>query len=238
MDKAIEKRISRRNFSKENLSKENINKIKDLVKENNKISNLNIKFIENGNIAFNSLKKSYGMFSNVKSLLLMKGNKDDINLKEKIGYYGEDLILKITNLGLGTCWVGGTYDNSNLIIPDNEELVCVILIGNIQKLLKDNIVRTLVSSKNRKDIKERIITDTEKMPRWIINGLEAIKLAPSAMNSQKPTIYYKKDIITIKVPNNAKFDLVDLGIAKKHFEIAANNGKFDLGNGAKYIKNI
>ena len=198
MDKAIEKRISRRNFSKENLSKENINKIKDLVKENNEISNLNIKFIENGNIAFNSLKKSYGIFSNVKSLLLMKGNKDDINLKEKIGYYGEDLILKITNLGLGTCWVGGTYDNSNLIIPDNEELVCVILIGNIQKSLKDNIVRTLISSKNRKDIKERIITDTETMPKWIINGLEAIKLAPSAMNSQKPTIYYKKDIITIR----------------------------------------
>lgn len=31
-------------------------------------------------------------------------------LKEKVGYYGEQLILKVTELGLGSCWVGGTFD--------------------------------------------------------------------------------------------------------------------------------
>lgn len=236
MNEAIQKRISRRSFAKENISKENIGQIKLWIDETNKISNLNIDFLEDGGNAFNSFRKSYGIFSNVRSMLIMKGNKDDNNLKEKVGYYGEDLILKITELGLGTCWVGGTYDNSKFIIPDNEMLICIILIGNIQKSLKDSMVRTIAGSKNRKDIKERIVADKE-ISDWIISGLEAMKLAPSSMNSQKPTVYYKNDNIIMKVPDDSKFNMIDLGIAKKHFELGALNGKFEFGNGGKYILN-
>lgn len=52
--------------------------------------------MEDGSSAFRKLRKSYGLFTNVRSLILMKGKKDDKDLKKKIGYYGEDL-------GLGTC---------------------------------------------------------------------------------------------------------------------------------------
>lgn len=234
MNEAIVKRRSRRNFTKENLSEENIKKIKALVENINKKSDLTVEFREDGRDAFKSVKKSYGIFSNVHSLLMMKGKKEDDNLKEKVGYYGEELVLEITQLDLGTCWVGGTYDESAFVIPDDEILICVIVIGNIQKSLKDNVIKMVTSSKNRKEIRERIVTK-EEIPDWIINGLEAIKLAPSALNSQKPTVYYEENRITMKVPNDSKFDMVDLGIAKKHFEMGVENGKFELGNNAKFI---
>ena len=64
-----------------------------------------------------------------------------------------------------------------------------------------------------------------------------MKLAPSSMNSQKPTVYYKNDNIIMKVPDDSKFNMIDLGIAKKHFELGALNGKFEFGNGGNYILN-
>ncbi len=75
MQEAIQKRISIRNFSKENLSKEEIAKIQDWIDICNKHSHLNIEFLEDGSEAFKSLRKSYGMFSHVRSLLLMKGER-------------------------------------------------------------------------------------------------------------------------------------------------------------------
>lgn len=234
MNDAIIKRISRRNFTTEKISNEMVQTIKNWLDTINDESGLTIEFVEDGSCAFHSLKKSYGIFNNVRSLLVMKGKRNDKNLQEKVGYYGEDIVLRMTEAGLGTCFVGGTYDDSCFSISEQETLVCVIVVGNIQKSLKDTIIRTVASSKNRKSIKNRVIADKD-LPDFIVQGLEAVKLAPSALNSQKPTLYYEKDVITMRVPGDYKFDLVDLGIAKRHFEIGAGNGRFQLGNGARFI---
>lgn len=102
MRSAIENRVSRRRFEKEPITggeKENIISFIDGL---NEASDLTMEFMEDGSGAFGKLRKSYGLFTNVRSLILMKGKKDDKDLKEKIGYYGEDLVLDITDLGLGT----------------------------------------------------------------------------------------------------------------------------------------
>jgi len=43
----------------------------------------------------------------------MIGNKDDPNSQEKLGYYGELIVLQATEMRLGTCWVGGTFDRES-----------------------------------------------------------------------------------------------------------------------------
>lgn len=92
-------------------------------------------------------------------------------------------------------------------------------------------------SKNRKPIMERLVTDTKQIPTWLEKGMEAVRLAPSAKNSQKTVFEYKKGVLIASVPNNYEFDLVDLGIEKKHFEVTAN-GIFELGNGSAFtLKN-
>ncbi len=233
MRDAIVNRISRRTFEKIPLSSSEKDAIMRLVESANEASELTITFIEDGSDAFSSLQKSYGMFSGVRSMLLMKGRKSDSNLREKVGYYGEDIVLNLTDMGLGTCWVGGTYDREQLEFADDEELVCVIVLGKVKKsTLKEKVLRSVISKK-RKPIEERLLSSVE-IPEWLRNGMEAVRLAPTAKNAQKPTFHFDGITLTADVVDDYAMDMVDLGIAKKHFELTVG-GTFELGNGAYFI---
>jgi hypothetical protein len=50
----------------------------------------------------------YGKFRNVSNYIVMAGKKAD-NLDERVGYYGEHLVLMAQTLDLNTCWVGLSY---------------------------------------------------------------------------------------------------------------------------------
>ena len=54
--------------------------------------------------------KGGGRIRGAQNCLLFAGPAGDPNLEEKCGYCGEELILTAAAMGLGTCWVGGTYD--------------------------------------------------------------------------------------------------------------------------------
>lgn len=229
MVNAIENRVSRRKFKKEPITGWEKENIISLINQLNEASGLTMAFIEDGSSAFQKLRKSYGLFTNVRSLILMKGKKDDKDLKEKIGYYGEDLVLAITDLGLGTCWVGGTFDKEELTVDSSGELVCVVVLGNVEApSLTEKMMRSATHRKV-KSMEERIIS-TQPLPQWVQNGMKAVLFAPSAKNTQKVMFKYENNTLSAQIVNDYSMDLIDLGIAKKHFEIGAN-GKFEFGNG-------
>ncbi|MEG2070058.1 MAG: nitroreductase family protein, partial [Bacteroidales bacterium] len=128
---AIDARKSRRTYFNIPIEKEKAAILQDLITTFNVESTLTMTFIEDAREAFNSIGKSYGMFKGVCSVMVMKGLKADFHLKEKVGYYGERLILEATCLKLGTCWVGATFDKNNILfaVPEEEELICVIPVG-------------------------------------------------------------------------------------------------------------
>ncbi len=228
MRNAIETRVSRRKFEKEQITSEEKETIISYINQLNEASGLTLTFLEDGSTAFQKLSKSYGLFTNVRSLILMKGRKDDQNLKEKIGYFGEDLVLAMTDLGLGTCWVGGTFDKDEFTIERDEDLVCVIVAGKVAAFsLTEKMVRTATHRKV-KSVEERIISD-QTLPQWVLDGMKAVQLAPSAKNSQKVMFEYKDSILRAQIADDYAMDLIDLGIAKKHFGIEAK-GTFALGN--------
>lgn len=232
MRSALENRISRRKFAKEPITEQEKEKIIGLIDELNAASGLAMAFLADGSHAFQKLSKSYGLFTNVRSLIVMKGKKELTDLKEKLGYYGEDLVLAITDLGLGTCWVGGTFDKDELIADDGEELVCVVLVGRVAPpSLTEKMVRSATHRKV-KAMAERIISD-QPLPQWVENGMKAVLLAPSAKNSQKAMFKYENNRLSAQIADDYAMDLVDLGIAKKHFEIGAG-GKFEFGNGGVF----
>lgn len=123
--------------------------------------------------------------------------------------------------------------------PSSVKIQEVQICGDYAKAkaetIKEKMIRKAMSNK-RKSIKERLISDTETIPKWLTEGLKAVTLAPSARNSQKAMFEYKNGIVFAKVHNDYEFDLVDLGIAKKHFELVAN-GKFEFGNGKPFTLN-
>ncbi len=230
---AIEKRVSRRSYTTEYLSNEEVKEVNEYIDTLNKVSNLYIELIEDASEAFSSIRTTYGFFKNVRSVVVLKGKKDDINLNEKIGYYGEDLVLKLTDMNLGTCWVGGTFDRTKFKVSNDQELVCVILVGKVSDVtLKEKLIKVAMP-KNRKPISERLISDVKDLPAWVEEGMKAVILAPSARNTQKPIFTYKDGVVSADVVVDYVFDLVDLGIAKKHFELVAK-GTFDLGQGGVF----
>ncbi len=234
MIQAIGARKSRRAYLPAPMEPRDIAFLKSRIDEYNMRSGLTIRFLENGKSAFAGFRKSYGMFKGVRTLFVMKGPKNDPHLKEKIGYYGELLVLEATVLGLGTCWVGGTFDKNSIRTATEEALVCVITVGKApeKETKKERLIEKAVHRKS-KTIQE-LSEITGDCPTWLKTGLKAVQKAPSARNAQKVRFVYQQGILCAQVPETAPFDLVDLGIAKLHFELAAG-GRFAAGNGGKFL---
>ncbi|MFV0379926.1 MAG: nitroreductase family protein [Anaerorhabdus sp.] len=223
----ISNRKSRRSFTTTIVSEDKINLIKNKINEINKKSGLSFELIEDASDCFDGMK-SYGLFKNVRSLVVLKGKKDNRHLFENIGYYGEELVLYLTHLLLGTCWVGGTYKPSDSWLSNEEETACVIVFGEVDdKLdLKEKSFRKLVHLK-QKTISQ--LSTYDKPEKWFIEGMRAVQLAPSALNRQPVHFTLKNNNVSAKVTSENKYSLIDLGIAKYHFE-AASKIKLDVGS--------
>lgn len=232
---AIAQRKSRRSYLETQIEPGKLRTIRNLIDKYNQEANLSIRLFKDGGEAFNGIKASYGMFKGVRTLIALIGKKDDINLKEKLGYYGELLVLEATKMNLGTCWVGGTFNSKSKIFAtmENEILEVVITIGNVAKeTLKEKIIHGMVARKP-KELNKFYISDCP-VSEWFINGLEAVRKAPSAVNRQPVKFEYKVGEVRAFVEDSSRFVLIDLGIAKAHFAIATG-GRFELGNYGKFI---
>lgn len=230
MRSAIEKRISRRKFINEAIADVDQKTINELIVRLNAVSGLTMTFEEDGSYAFTKLRKTYGLFSNVRSIVIMKGKTSDPHLNEKVGYFGEELILKMTDLSLGTCWVGGTFDKTSFHVSSDETLVCVIVVGKVASPSLGEKVLRAATHRKVKPMAQRIVSDVA-LPQWVEKGMAAVLLAPSAMNTQKPSFKYRQSQLSAEVEDNYSMDMIDLGIAKRHFE-CETSGRFEWGNGA------
>lgn len=233
---AINIRRSRRSYLDTPLPDEKLEHLKRLVSRYNAEGNLSIQLVEDGAKAF-GFGKDYGFFSGVRSLFALVGKSDDPNVREKIGHYGELLVLEATRLGLGTCWVGGTFDRSSDAwkVEEDEMLVGVIPFGNVaaENSLREKLIHKLIHRKT-KSVKEFYSSDVDA-PDWFLKGIRAVQSAPSAINRQPVRFEYKDGVTTAYVDSYNGFGLIDLGIAKLHFSIAAG-GAFELGNHGEFKK--
>ena len=131
---AIMERISRRKFELDPVDGAVLEQLEAAVWECNRAAGLNIKIKLDDGEAFSG-SRSKGMFSGACNYFAMICKKDDPDGDEKIGYYGESLILLATRLGLGTCWVGGTYDPElcHVEVADDEVMRLVIVFGYVKQ---------------------------------------------------------------------------------------------------------
>lgn len=234
---AIDLRRSRRTYLNTPIASDSINKLKAFIEQYNKQSGLSIQFIEDGSKAFQGLNITYGMFSGVRSFIAIVGKISDELAKEKAGYYGELLVLKATQFGLGTCWVGGTYNRKQCpcTVKKDEALLIIIPVGNVSEKnsLKENTIYKLVH-RHTKALEELYSSD-EHVPEWFTQGMKAVQKAPSAVNKQPVHFRYEAGTVTAAVNNMDNSLPIDLGIAKAHFELGAG-GTFKIGNSATFIK--
>lgn len=95
------------------------------------------------------------------------------------GILGEAFALEATALGLGACWVSGTYRKRLIDVPlqDSEAVLCIIAVG---KPAPDSMNP---ASRKRKPI-ERIVKGYDRWSATYRDVARAVQAAPSAMNMQ------------------------------------------------------
>lgn len=189
--------------------------IEKVIQQCNSAGDLNIQFIKNDEECFKSFLARYGKFSNVRNYLVMVGKATDADLEEKVGYYGQKLVLAAQSRGLNTCWVGGTFSKGKCKakISPGEKLVCVIAIGHGEN---KGLPHT------GKDMNRLCDVPEDKMPDWFKLGVEAAMLAPTAMNQQKFMISLQEGEPVIST-GRGFFTRVDLGIVRYSFEAASGH---------------
>lgn len=235
LQEAIQARHSVRKYIDKAIKHELVNILQEKVDEINAVGNLHIQLITNEPKAFKG-KMAYGTFSGVSNYFAMIGRKDDADnptqasLSERIGYYGEQLVLLAQTLGLNTCWVGLTYNNIKEAYQKakDEKLCCMIALGY------GNDAGRKLKRKGVKDVSNAGDASADDIPMWFRKGVEAAILAPTAVNQQKFYFTYlgadEKGVHRVKAERKFSFigyTKMDLGIAKLHFEIGAGKENFE-----------
>lgn len=242
---AITKRISCRAFEDRMIDDKTADRIREYVDELNQESGLHFQLFVSGQKDTPAIRMSAAMFSgNVYMFAALVGG-DDLASSEKIGYYGQKLVLYATQLGLGTCWVASTYDASSIHvdISEGEKLWDVIPMGYARSKvpMKQKMIRAAIRKRDRKQ-DQFLESDMSyaDAPAWIRKGIEAIFLGPSAVNQQPVNIVYRNGKVSARIWKKGNgLEYNDLGIAKRQFEVGAESagvrGHFQMGNEAEFV---
>ena len=222
---AIEARHSVRKYKDEPVPEDILATLRNRIWEINQEAGLHIQLVTGEPKAFSGLI-CYGTFSGVTNYLVMAGKKGD-DLDEKVGYYGEQLVLLAQTLGLNTCWAGVSYSKipGTYVLEDDEKIALYIALGYGQTQGKAHKVKPAKEISNASDL----------TPKWFNRGVEAALLAPTAVNQQKFYIeflgfrdYSRVPKVTAKpLFSMVGYSKIDLGIVKYHFELGAGKENFE-----------
>ena len=210
---AMEHRHSVRNYLDKPLDGDVLDKLRKEIDDCNRESGLSFRLIGNNPEAFHGFLPHYGGFRNVKNYIACAGPDNDA-LEEKCGYFGERLVLFAEQNGLSTCWVGGTFNKreTHLNLISGDRLCLIIAVG----------YAAVEGKPHRSRGREQFYTSETDVPEWFLKGIEAVMLAPSAVNMQRFRFIYHTDGSVSASAGKGPFAKVDLGIAKLHFEIGAD----------------
>ena len=242
---AIKKRRSVRTYTGEPLRDEHIIKIKQYVNQLKAPfgAKARIEFI---NVASNEnpIKLgTYGWISGACDYLAMIYEEAPF-AETAAAYMFEQVILFCTDLGLGTCWLGGSFSRSDfkkqVTLNSNEKLRIVSPVGYIggkKRFLEKYIVNADKNHAFRKPFGELFFENnfnnplTETAAGAFFTPLEMVSLAPSASNKQEWRVLLEGGALHFYKKPYPMFDNIDMGIALCHFELVCNElgieGKFE-----------
>jgi nitroreductase len=189
---------------------------------------------------------TYGYIKNPPGFIIGATKAGEFDL-EDYGYQMERIILEATRLGLGTCWLGGTFTKSSFprkINADEDELVpAVTAIGapaETRRLIE--VIRRPNPEVERRLPFETLFFNlgfdrplTLQEAAGYAEPLEMVRIAPSASNKQPWRIIQEGDSwhfylqrtpgyrerLLVRWATVADMQRLDLGIAMLHFELTA-----------------
>ena len=204
----MKNRHSVRQYRSQAIEQSKREELNAFIKDVNNKSGMSIQVFYDEPKCFDSFMAHYGKFENVKNYITIVGNKDE---QEKAGYYGEEIVLKCQEMGLNTCWVAMTHGKSKAVVNKGQKQFIIISLGygNTQGVA-------------HKSKPMDVLSNADKETDWFKKGMEAVSLAPTAMNQQKFLFELKDGIVTARSLGGF-YSKIDLGIVKYHFEAATGH---------------
>ncbi|MCX8129243.1 MAG: hypothetical protein N3I35_03975 [Clostridia bacterium] len=157
--------------------------------------------------------------------------------KENIGFIQEQLVLELTDMGIGTCWVAGSLDRDKagkaIELKEGEKVIDIITLGYPQDSFLNNGLRKIIGSHKRRPRNEVAYynkwgEDIEaylNMNPSMTRMLEASILAPSAANKQPVRVVLCDNSAAFFVQEDQgahrEYARVDGGILLSHFYLSA-----------------
>ena len=190
---------------------------------------------------------TYGFIKGVKYVVVGAVKKNEYCC-EDYGYVFEKVILFLTDLGLGTCWIGGTFNRGEyakaIKLEKNEVIPAISPFGYTTKnrSIRDRVIRMTAGSNKRKPWDELFFNDSFQEPLAMNEAgdykkpIEMLRIGPSASNKQPWRIVKEKNknnfhLFLKRTPGYDKMvsvvDLqrIDIGIGMSHFELTARELK-------------
>jgi nitroreductase len=187
------------------------------------------------------VKGTYGVVTGASSFLIGVLRPSEGGF-EDFGYLFEAAVLFVTSLGLGTCWMGGTFDRGffadRASLAEGEIIPAISPVGIAadRRSMVDRLFVLAAGSRSRKPLTDLISRDGFDTP--LAGGdlgphalpLEMVRIAPSSSNRQPWRIVLKDGVMHFFLTRTLGYSLlfgevdlqrVDMGIAMFHFEQTA-----------------
>ena len=244
---AIKKRVSCRTYELSPMKESDQQKLTDFLLTNVQGpfgNRVRFELIDLGRREQDEIKTlgAYGIIKGASMYIVGAVVKGD-RAMEDYGYCMEKNILVATHLGLGTCWLGGTFNRSasasRINKRDKEVVPAITPVGypTDKKSIRDRTVRFFAKSNSRKAWEELFFCGDTRNPltRSIAGAyelpLECVRIGPSASNKQPWRCVRERDkdvfhFYISRTPGygewftDVRLQDIDMGIAMCHFEVA------------------
>lgn len=186
---------------------------------------------------------TYGIIKNAASYIACVCENDKSSLL-RAGMALERTVIHCTALGIGTCWLGGTFSRdefaSEVLVADGEVIPAVIATGypSEREGLIGGLLRMGAKSKTRVPFENLFFGSDFSHPlsqdNPFASALEMVRIGPSASNKQPWRAVAEEKCCHLFLEHTPAYatkyafdmQLLDLGIAMSHLELAmAAEGK-------------
>lgn len=246
MKKAIIGRRSERSYNGQHLKEEDEKKLIMYIEDEKNLigihgNKINIHYVKTIGPGVEKIS-TYGVVKKAPSYLVTVCKNDQEGMID-CGYVFEKLVLYLRSIGVGTCWLGGTYKRSQLKVSVGEgEIIPIISpIGYTatKRTFADKTVRRLAKSSTRCEFDDLFFYKdfaTTIKDDLLLERLEYVRMAPSASNKQPWRIVIDESdtahLYIERTPDYGRgklsydIQMVDMGIAICHYEIAKGSVQF------------
>ena len=213
---AIETRHSIRRFTDQPIGQDSAADLANLVQELNRASGLNMQLMLNEPQGLAGIIGRINLKNAVNYLAVV--GKNDAGLDMRGGYFGEQVVIRATQLGLGSCWFAAGAKRRMVRINAGEKMLIAVALGYAATPGKPHNSKPLSALYSNEQ--------NDPVPAWFLAGVRAAQLAPTARNQQKFRFtLLANGRVQARSLGGILAD-IDLGIVRYHFEVGAGAENF------------